>query len=98
MTNDANDHESRLRRSFKQDLGADKCGAGRGSNTTGAAARNSRPTYDLEERIERIETLLACMVIHGDHLPSFDGGPYQARAILNEIKADLQEANDAEPC
>lgn len=52
--------------------------------------------YDLEERVERIETLLSCMAIHGDNCPSFDRGPKVAREIIEEIRRDLQETSDGE--
>ena len=50
--------------------------------------------HDLDERLERLETLVSCIVIHGDNLPSFDNGPKVAREIIEEIRRDLKEATE----
>ena len=44
----------------------------------------------VEERLDLIERLCALMVIHGDNMPSFDGGPEGARNLLRRIALEVE--------
>jgi hypothetical protein len=44
----------------------------------------------VEERLARIEALLACMRIGGDNLPTFDADPRTAREILAELDREIR--------
>lgn len=63
-----------------------------------AAATHDRPLrdYDLEERVERLETLLSCVRIVGGNELVADFRPELARRILTEICRDVHEAEDAQ--
>lgn len=54
-------------------------------------------TYALEERLERVEALLACIVIHGGNTLTFDRTPEVARRILGEIRDEIRLDAEAKP-